>query len=376
MVPRGESMSAESNRVFPPFRLDLTNQELWRGSQRVILRPKTFDVLRYLVEHPGQLVTKSALLDTLWPDVTVGDTLPANSVTEIRKALGDNAHAPRFIETVQRRGYRFIAPVRHVSEQRALETVSEPAPPSLMVGREAEITQLDRWFEQVREKNRMTLFVTGEAGIGKTAFVQNFLDSLSPDRKTRIGRGQCIEQYGAGEPYMPVLEALSRIAGEPGGESVREMLSRFAPTWLAQMPELLNYPERSYAPDETRGVTQQQRMLREMARTLDALAAEEPLVLVLEDLHWSDFSTLELISAIARRRDPACLLIIGTYRPVEIFARDHPLRGIKQELELHNQCQELRLKLLSKENVAEYLSKRLTSSGARTYYLPHPHATE
>jgi len=110
-------------RLFPPFRLDSNNEQLWRGSKEVRLRRKTFAVLRHLVEHPGQLVTKAALLDTVWPDVSVSDSMPAISVRELRKALGDAAESPRFIETVQGRGYRFIADVK-------LESARSPTPPA------------------------------------------------------------------------------------------------------------------------------------------------------------------------------------------------------------------------------------------------------
>ena len=127
------------------------------------------------------------------------------------------------------------------------------------------------------------------------------------------------------------------------------------------MPELLTPEDRLRLQSEMQGVTQQ-RMLREMTRALEALAAERPLVLVLEDLHWSDFSTLELISAVARQGESARILIVGTYRPVEILSKDHPLRSIKQELELHHYCEELRLNLLSRENVRDYLNNRLASA--------------
>ena len=97
--------------LFRPFRLDVENQQLWRGSQHVSLRPKTFAVLRCLVKRAGRLVTKEELLDEVWPGTTVSDVVPIVCVRELRKALGDDAEAPRFIETLARRGYRFIAPV-------------------------------------------------------------------------------------------------------------------------------------------------------------------------------------------------------------------------------------------------------------------------
>ena len=102
-------MGTEPHRFFPPFRLDPVNAQLWRGDQEIRLRRKTFDVLLYLVDHPGQLVTKAALLDAIWAEVTVSDSMPATYVAELRKALGDEARVPRFIETVHGRGYRFIA---------------------------------------------------------------------------------------------------------------------------------------------------------------------------------------------------------------------------------------------------------------------------
>src|SRR5262249_23461264 len=102
-----------------------------------------------------------------------------------------------------------------------------------------------------------------------------------------------------------------------------------------------------------------ERMLRELAEALEGLSAERPVVLVLEDLHWSDVSTVDWLAWVARRRESARLLVVGTYRPVEVLAREHPLKAVKQELQVHRQCQELALDFLSEEDVAEYLLRRL-----------------
>src|SRR5271168_4415682 len=115
-------MGEESQRIFAPFRLDPVNARLWHETEAIVLRPKTFEVLRYLTAHPGQLVTKAALLDAVWAGVTVGDSMPAICVGELRKVLGDDARAPRFIETVHGRGYRFIA---EVSEPSILASMGE-----------------------------------------------------------------------------------------------------------------------------------------------------------------------------------------------------------------------------------------------------------
>src|SRR5262245_31239270 len=180
------------------------------------------------------------------------------------------------------------------------------------------------------------VFVSGEPGIGKTTLTRAFADSLARDRAIRIARGQCVDQYGAGEPYLPILEALTRLCREPGGKKLVEILHRIAPTWLAQMPTLFSAEDRARLKGLAEGTTQQ-RMLREMAETLEVIAAETPLVLYPEDLHWSDPSTLDLIATVARRSERAQLMILGTYRPVVMLAGEHPLRAMKGELELHHQ---------------------------------------
>jgi DNA-binding winged helix-turn-helix (wHTH) protein/predicted ATPase len=354
-------MRAAKYYLFAPFSLDPVNQQLWRGEKEIPLRRKPFEVLCYLVARPGELVTKAALLDAVWADVTVSDSMPAMCVGQLRKALGDEHGIPRFIATVHGRGYRFIA---RVTTTPSLEPRPKPhsipsTPAPIMVGRDAEMAQLRNWFARVLQGQRRIVFVAGEPGIGKTTFVRAFLDSLGHEDGVQIGCGQCIEQYGAGEPYMPVLEALTRLGQEGGNERLLEALHRFAPSWLAQMPFLLSEAEREKLSGTAQAVTQQ-RMLREMAQALEALAADSPLVLFLEDLHWSDSSTLELISTLARRGESARLLVIGTYRPVEMPTSDHPLRTVKGELELHRLCDELRLALLSKEDVEKYLAMRLS----------------
>src|SRR5215475_3788292 len=157
----------EAHLLFPPFRIDPGNAQLWRGEEEISLRRKSFDVLRYLIDHPGELVTKAMLLEAIWAGVNVSDSMPANCVAEIRRALGDDANTPRFIQTVHRRGYRFIAQVM-------TETVREPpfkpekpstVPSTIMVGREKELALLRNRYAQVVDERRAVVFVAGEPGI-------------------------------------------------------------------------------------------------------------------------------------------------------------------------------------------------------------------
>lgn len=104
-------MPADPTLTFDRYRLDLPNEQIWQDDQLIALTNKAFAVLRYLVEHAGQLVTKAELFDTLWSGTAVSDGALTFCIVELRKALGDDAKAPRFIETVHRRGYRFLGKV-------------------------------------------------------------------------------------------------------------------------------------------------------------------------------------------------------------------------------------------------------------------------
>ena len=104
-------MNSDPIFLFPPFWLDTRSEQLWHGVASLALRPKTFAVLQYLVTQAGQVVTQDALLDAVWGPTAVSDTVVRRSIRELRTILGDTAQHPQFIQTVHRRGYRFIAPV-------------------------------------------------------------------------------------------------------------------------------------------------------------------------------------------------------------------------------------------------------------------------
>jgi TolB-like protein/DNA-binding winged helix-turn-helix (wHTH) protein len=98
-------------KSFKAFRLDTANHLLWRNGDRVPLAPKGFDVLAYLVERAGRVVTPDEILEALWSETYVNPELLRKYILEIRKALGDRPQNPEFIETLPKRGYRFVAPV-------------------------------------------------------------------------------------------------------------------------------------------------------------------------------------------------------------------------------------------------------------------------
>lgn len=360
----GEAHLFWNMKVFHTFRLDTVNHCLWQGEERVLLAPKAFDVLRYLVEHADRLVTQEEILEALWPQTYVNPEVVKKYVLGIRKALGDQTDKPAFIATFPRRGYRFIAPVQ---AEAAIPTKGAGSKSTRIgiLGREDELAKMHSWLDQVLGGERQTIFITGEPGIGKTTIVQAFLEQAS-EAPVLVVRGQCLEHYGAAEPFLPVLDGFSRLLRSAAGAQALELLRHQAPVWLAQMPSVISQSERDSLQSQVAG-SSRERMLREMAGAIESLTSVSPLLLVLEDLHWSDYSTLDLVSYLARRSDPARLMIVGTYRPVDVILNDHPLKSVKRELQAHNLCQELPLEYLAEDVVAQYLAARFPR-----HQLPSP----
>ncbi len=348
---------------FGSFRLDLCDERLWRQQEAIPLSPKAFAVLRYLVNHGGQLLTKDSFFDAVWPETAVSESVLTVAIRELRRALGDQARSPQFIETVHRRGYRFIAPITLSELPRGERQAAEPGFPAyaystVFVGRETELAQLHQWLVSVHERKRQLVFIAGEPGIGKTALVDAFVARVISTKDIWVAHGQCIEHYGTGEAYLPVLEAVSRLGQGSSCASLKAALHQYAPSWLTHLPALRSPDDRErFEPAQNK--VSQTRMLRELAEALEALTAERPLVLVLEDLHWSDNATLEWLAYIARRRDSARLLVLGTYRPVEVSIQAHPLGRVSTELLHHEQCNEMVLAYLSEAAVGSYLRQRL-----------------
>jgi predicted ATPase/DNA-binding winged helix-turn-helix (wHTH) protein len=367
-------MTSHKQILFEGFALDTTNELLWRGSERIRLRPKTFALLRILAERPGQLVTKNELLNAVWQNLHIGDEALKHCVAEIRRALNDSSEAPRFVETVHRRGYRFIGKTHQQkkdddagrSRSKSRDQVSAQRSPQL-VGRISELAQLHHCLAKAIEGTRQLVFISGEQGIGKTSLLDAFLEAAIPEWPDRsdavtpikplIARGQCINAHGAGEAYMPFLEAFTGLCSTPVHKRVISVLRRHAPLWLSQMPSLISISQLQNLKRSIMGATHE-RMMREMAEALEALTADLPLILILEDLHWSDFSTLDLISYLAQRRGRAQLLLIATYRPAEAISDNHPLKNIRQDLLARQQCREFPLAYLNEAAVSQYLTQR------------------
>jgi DNA-binding winged helix-turn-helix (wHTH) protein/tetratricopeptide (TPR) repeat protein len=349
--------SAASNPVlvrFNEFELDEANASLLRHGKPVALAPTPFALICALARRPGTLLTKHALLDEVWGHQFVTDSVLKTAISDLRMVLDDDPRQPRFIETVSRRGYRFIAVPTAVPAAGAI-VQDNPAPAgrqtgSRFIGRTDELARLRSLWDGALGGKRAVVWIAGEPGIGKTTLIEHFVAGLGD---VACARGQCVDLYGAGEPYLSVLEALADLCRKDS--EVLALLRAVAPTWLLQLPWLSTADEREALRRELVGVGSD-RMLREMGQLLDRYTERRPLLLVTEDLHWSDRATIQLIDYVARRRGSARLMWLASFRLAEVVALDHPLNRLRHELRLHGLCEEIVLDPFSEAEVADYVA--------------------
>ncbi|MDP9199691.1 MAG: AAA family ATPase, partial [Pseudomonadota bacterium] len=343
---------------FGEFELDEANALLLRGGKSIDLAPTPFGVLCALARQPGALLTKDTLLDAVWGHRFVSSSVLKTAISDLRSVLGDDSREPRFIETVARRGYRFIAKV----DARATATPSpdeeqetEYSGANAFVGRAEELARLQRAWERASRGKRAVVWVAGAPGVGKTTLIERF---LAGQRDGVCARGYCVEHFGGGEPYLPVLEALAQLCRTD--DSLPHLLRSVAPTWLLQLPWLGTAEDRESLRRELAGVGPE-RMLREMGELLDRYTEHRPLLLITEDLHWADRATIQLIDYVARRRSGARLMWLASFRLTEVIVSNQPLNAVRHELRLQGLCEEIVLDPFSEAEVAAYIAEHSSS---------------
>ena len=337
---------------FDRFEIDEENAALTCGGKPIALPPMPFAVLCVLVRQQGALVTKNALLDAVWGHRFITESVLKTVIGKIRTALQDDARQPRFIETVSRRGYRFIASVVSTGATGWSQPAVTAPDDDSFIGRTAELARLHAAWERARLGKRCVVWLAGDPGVGKTTLTERFIAGLGD---VAWVRGQCVDQYGAGEPYLPLLEALGELCRRDA--AAVQLLRAVAPTWLLQLPWLSTPEERDVLRRELAGLGVE-RMLREIAEFFDRYTERVPLLLVTEDLHWSDRATIQLLDYVARRRASARFMWLATFRLAEVVAFEHPLNPLRRELLLHGLCEEIVLDPFSESEVAQYVAQR------------------
>ncbi len=350
MSPLEPMAAAAAIVTFGPFELNMVEGRLRRGELDLPLRPKVLALLRYLVAHCGRLVTSEELHDAVWGDTAVTPNAMTNVVGELRRLLDDGRDGRRFIETVPRRGYRFLAEVGDTS-------LRSPPPSAVLgfVGRAHELARLDAALAAAKAGERRAVFITGEPGGGKTTLVDQFLVGAAD---AIVARAPCIESHGSTETYAPLLRALGELSLGSRRALVEDAARRHAPGWLAQMPWLLRPSEQAVLARSLIGEGGQ-RLVREADALMAALTRDLPLILVLEDLHWSDTATVELLPVLCQSTAPARLLLIGTYRPVDALVHGHSIVPMAAQLRRRESVEVLPLAAFSVAEVGACLGHLL-----------------
>lgn len=317
----------ERQFFFSHFRLDLTNECLWQGSKEIRLHPKAFALLRYLVDHPGQLVTKETLLDTLWAAAHVTEAVLSVYVAEIRKALGDDSKKPAFIETLHRRGYRFIAPItidrqselsqspagsgasiRPIMREAATAIGDEP-----IVGREEELTFLLEKLDTALHGKGSVVLITGPAGIGKTRLVRELRDHAA-QRGCQWLEGK-YEKAG-NHPYGAWVDMLKGYLQQRDAASLRILMGPYATELAGIVPEVLPRANNTSSAAPQDSEIDRTRLLEAWTHLFIHISREAPLVLCLDDVQWAD--SLELLHHLARNIGNQRVLVLVAYRDDEL----------------------------------------------------------
>jgi DNA-binding winged helix-turn-helix (wHTH) protein/tetratricopeptide (TPR) repeat protein len=362
---------------FGPFQLNPNEGSLVAAGVPVALAPKPFDVLRVLVEHHGHVVLKSDLMTTIWPDTAVEDANLTVSVSVLRKTLARSEPASPYIQTVPKRGYRFVGDVHEIAddETNVVNAIGSLATAGRIearhfVGRERELATLGNALISAADGRSTFVAITGEPGIGKTSLIDDFLHRTPGG--CLVARGRCVEHLGSVDAFLPILEALNGLVGRR--EDVLALMKDCAPTWYAEIETSDAGPFREgqnaagSAPNGLHG--QLSRFVREVTR-------RAPLVLVLDDLHWSDGSTIALLELLTSRFrvDSTRLLIVAAYRPSVLLADAHPYLALERQLRTRGTAEELALTSLSRVDIEQYVRTRFPQNRLSARFVDAIHRT-
>lgn len=334
---------------FGSYLFDPANRRLYSGSAETRLTPKAAAILELLTKRPNELVTHDELLDSVWRHVHVQPEVLKVYIAELRRALHDPADKPRYIETVHRRGYRFVRPAAESAVTAPARSLSEP-----LVGRSREIARLYKYMGEAANGRRKIVFLTGEAGIGKTSLLNDFIRQVELQPGVCATVGQVARARGEAEPFSVVLSAIASLLSGEHRDSVVSALRQYAPGWLLQFPSLLDPSECARLDKEMAGATSQ-RMSRDLAEALEAISQEVLLVLGLDDIDRVEPSTLDLLDYLASRNKAAKILLIAAVNDGEGSDR---VRSLIAPLHARGLCEEIKLDVFSEDSVRRFLDIR------------------
>jgi tRNA A-37 threonylcarbamoyl transferase component Bud32/tetratricopeptide (TPR) repeat protein len=244
------------------------------------------------------------------------------------------------------------------------------------VGREEERAALRRAYARVKDGRSVLLGISGEPGIGKTNLVEDFLAELTTGAERPIvTRGRCSERLAGAEAYLPILEALDNLLHRNTGPAVNSVMKTVAPTWYVQVATAALDTSSSIAELRDQApAASQERMKRELGALFQEISRSRPVVVYLDDLHWADVSTIDLLNYLASRFADMRVLLLAAYRPAEMALTQHPFLSIRNDLRSHGAFEELALRFLEPADVQQYLALEFPKHSFPSSFIAMIHA--
>ncbi len=341
---------------FGCFELDPGLYALRRDGRDLDVQPKVLDLLLYLVARRDRVVPKEEILEALWPGIAATDDVLSRAIHAARQAVGDDGGRQRVIQTVRRRGFRFVAPV----DTSGAAQTTLPRPPAekrpnrqgpVFVGRERELTRLAEALDDASQSLGRIVFVSSEAGGGKTRLLEEFARRAAAAEQP-VYSGWCWEGEGA-RPYWPWVQILRALIASRSPDELREKMgsraldiARVVPSLRDKLPEL---PE----PPPVQSDQERFRLFDSITCFLRSVASGDGTqILVLDDLQWADAPSLRLIDFLAHEMTDARILVLGAYREEEVKP---PLSETLGALARRSLFEQLGLKGLADREIAQIL---------------------
>ncbi|MGA9721715.1 MAG: AAA family ATPase [Candidatus Binatus sp.] len=302
---------------FEDFVLNRGAYELRRGDVVVPLQRIPLELLCLLVERRGQLVTREEILERVWGKGVFVDIENSinTAVRKVRRALSDEPDAPRFVVTVPARGYRFIAELRGPKTTR--DEQFHARQPGVMVGRERELTSLLSGLDDAAARRGRLVLISGEPGVGKTRMADE-VAAAADVRRMAIMVGHCSEHDEA-VAYLPFVEILENFVDRASNaDTLRVALGEQASELARLIPKLKNILPELPPPLDLPPAQARRHLFNCFFDFVARIASQRPTLMILEDLHWADDSTLSLLDHLTQRLSDLPLMVIGTYRDAEL----------------------------------------------------------
>jgi DNA-binding winged helix-turn-helix (wHTH) protein/tetratricopeptide (TPR) repeat protein len=329
---------------FGDFELDEARRELRQGGEPLAIQLKPFQLLAYLVRHRDRAVPKEELFENVWPDAVVSDAALASALRDVRRLLGDDGRRQQWIRTERERGFRFLALAEAGETAAGQPSPVSPRSPFAgppLVGRDEILAPLETALDEACRGRGRVVLLGGEAGVGKTRLAQEIAE-----RAEARGLGALWSRCWDGEgalPFWPWIQILRAVLREVPTTALARTLGPQAEWIVRLIPELRDLEPELPAPAQPHASEARFRLYDAVVRVLHAHAAGRPVVVVVDDLQWADADSLELLRFLAANLGDARLLLVGTYRDVEL-TDGHPLAAL--------------LPVLAREDTVERLAVR------------------